>query len=239
MYYIICIVCCVKPRFTFILNYRLTWSLVPLHYMFHKNGVQPFSDVPVNVWQGVWKLLWKPNNCRRFFRWFLLTCHRSANTTWNNKEAGVQRRKQNQDGIYWFWFKRRIAKLWASSTALSLNTFSLFPSLFGLLLATRLVFPFDSFLCACPALFQCQSTIHGWWLCLCVCMCVPLCECKHMVCPKWAIGLKLINDRHLSPFSSCKHTCTHIGLLVSVTAVLQLWLCWSIVNKCRALLLVC
>lgn len=30
-----------------------------------------------------------------------------------------------------------------------------------------------------------------------------------MACPKWARGLKLINDCHLSPFSFCKHTDTH------------------------------
>lgn len=115
-------------------NYRLTLSSVPLHriIMFDKNGVHLFSDVPVNVWQGdkdVWKLLWKPNNFRRFFRWFLVTCHWSANESWNNKEAEVQRRTQNQNHIYWFCFcqaedRWRIAraKSCALSTALSLNT---------------------------------------------------------------------------------------------------------------------
>lgn len=40
---------------------------------------------------------------------------------------------------------------------------------------------------------------------------------EDMACPKWASGLKLINDGHLSPFSWCKHTqactCTRTAAL--------------------------
>lgn len=53
-----------------------------------------------------------------------------------------------------------------------------------------------------------SSSVSRTMMMVCVCLYVWV-VCEHMACSKWARGLKLINDRHLSPFSSHKHTCVH------------------------------
>lgn len=65
---------------------------------------------------------------------------------------------------------------------------------------------------------------HLW---LCVSVRDPLCEGKAMACPKWAIGLKMINNCHSKPILILP---THFHTVYSRA------LSWSIENKCHLLL---